>query len=741
MDGTPVFRVACALLLLLLLGGCGTSGGGSAAGSDSKTGGVDDCTSGDDSWSWGVAPGQGEWIVGSGHYVSCEADPDPCATGTCFTVCGTFVQVHPPAALEGFDAATPLPLQHPMDFGRTSQALVTLEHPHLVLRDTDSLAELGALFLGWHNYVAVTEGLALVNTLNRGGIQVVDLSDPTQPAAMARWRVAAPPPGAEEGSGTGLWLVGAAEGLVIVETGLGVSLLDVSDPQAPVEAACIPHGASELAIHEKTDGRWLVVQRIDIEDWAYGASVYDLDASEPTKEVAKLPATPETFMELHQGRLLLFTEDDDQARLYELDTEGGPALVATRPVKKAPPWIAPVVGGFALMGDYHGFAGETGVEEALDLEGDDLGVYTVHPVEGSPCLQRMVPAAGGPEWLVSPHYVPDTRWSADAPPVHACPPAHPNPEAKASPIRFYDGIVSPDGAEVLAWSDVGVYLVSTTNGETTPVQNLPLVYYGPYGSLLPQAWVGDRIAFLVALQGKKTEPGDSLVEVRLREALDAVEVVVDSPGPVLDAVLGGTMLYAISEPEERASGSEPPPPEELVLWAVDLAADDPARIDLSFPATTKPVGLAAWGDLVYVLEKELGVHVLDSAGTLLSTVAAGSDEIDGAYAAGPEGLLLRGEDGVLRWLPVDGEALLEDIAGCTEAAPIAALQEGFYLSARTPSGEVPESFWELRVATPSPAGDGFALEVTARAPFESEAYAVRPGMKTAVFGMNLVALQ
>ena len=714
----PGTTKCAAIVLFGLLAGCGARAG--AAGdalSDSL--GPD---------SAGLYSG-GE--AGGGGIPLCEQPGDPCTDrgGFCFDVCGTTVLVQAPPSLSGFAVAAALPANLPRAAARAEAGLITIEQPNLVVRDPDSLLELGSIAVGRAHDLVVVGATAFVQDGSLGGVTVVDIADPAHPTPTAWWAAATTlPPSGIGGPEARMRLVGASDGRLVVSTERGVSLLDVSDPHAPVEALCIPHADGEPAwtAHVLTDGNWLVVTMALDGDEDGVARVHDLQAVDPTVAVAEFPCLVEGFVALHKGRLLLAVEGE--AQLYELAAPGGTAMIAARAMPKNVPFDTPVVGGFAKVC-------KADLCSAFDLESDDLAVYTVEQETEPPCLERLLPEEGGTVWVVSPWYAPDLRWPVEESPVHACPAA-----AEQSPLRSVDGVLSPGGDEMLVHAEDDDWLVNLDDGVTTAVSGL---HWGYCGESFPSAvWIGDRIAVLTGGPGGDWGiVGDSLIEIHDRAFLDVPPLMVDSPGTILDLAAGGQHLYVLSEPAERAFGDPAPTIEERVLWSVDLGAAMPSRSDLPLPGGALPTGFAATGETLYVLDAEAGIRVLDSAGNELRTVAAPADSTNGPHVAGPGGLLVRGSDGVPRWLPEDGESLLDHVDGCAELLPVAADANSFHLLGRFPGSSDYASRWDLLVATPVLESGGFVFEAKAGGPLGQAPTRVLPGETTVIIHDGLVLLQ
>ncbi len=661
----------------------------------------------------------------------CEQTGDSCddRAGLCFEVCGTGVLVQAPPILSGFGVAMPLPENLPRAVARGEGGLVTVENPNLVVRQPETLSELGRVAVGRAHAVVVVGTTAFVQDAALGGISVVEIADPVNPTPVAWWAAAlTPPPSGIGGPEPRLRLVGASDGRLVLSTERGVSLLDFSNPGVPLEVVCVPHADGQPAWtpHVATDGRWLVVQMVTDGDEQAVARVHDLLAPDPTAVVGELPCLAEGFLALHKGRLLLALEGE--AQLYELADPGGPAMVAARATPKNVPFDAPVVGGFAKVC-------EADLCSALDLESEDLAVYAVQQENEPPCLERLLPEEEGTVWVVSPWYAPDKRWPAAQSPVHACPAA-----AEQSPLRSVDGVLSPGGDEMLVHAEDGDWLVNLDDGATTAVSALHWGYCGE--SFPPAAWIGQRIATATGGPGGDWGiVGDSRIEIHDRQLLDAPPLVVDSPGTILDLAAGGQHLYVLSEPAERAFGDPAPAIEERVLWGVDLGAAMPSRSDLPLPGGAAPTGIAATGQTLYVLDAEAGIRVLDSAGNELRTVAVPDDSLDGPHVGGPGGLMVRGSDGVPRWLPPDGESLLDHVDGCAELVPVAATGGDFHLLGRSPYGPGFASRWDLLVATPIHQDGGFVLQVQASAPLGQIPKRVLPGSPTVIVHDGLILLQ
>ena len=712
-----VMRCA-AIVLFGLLAGCGAKAGaagdalGDSLGPDSV----------------GLYAG-GE--AGGGGIPLCEQPGNPCTEpgGFCFDVCGTPVLVQPPPSLSGFAVAAALPANLPRAAARAEAGLITIEQPNLVVRDPDSLLELGSIAVGRAHDLVVVGATAFVQDGSLGGVTVVDIADPAHPTPTAWWAAATTlPPSGIGGPEARMRLVGASDGRLVVSTERGVSLLDVSDPHAPVEALCIPHADGEPAwtAHVLTDGNWLVVTMALDGDEDGVARVHDLQAVDPTVAVAEFPCLVEGFVALHKGRLLLAVEGE--AQLYELAAPGGTAMIAARAMPKNVPFDTPVVGGFAKVC-------KADLCSAFDLESDDLAIYTVDQVTENPCLERLLPEEGGTVWVVSPWYAPDLRWPVEEVPVHTCPAA-----AEQSPLRSVDGVLSPGGDEMLVHAEDGDWYVSLDDGTATAVSGFSWGYAG--ATFPPVVWVGDRIAMLAGGPGMDWEiVGDSYIEIHDRQLSWASPLVVDSPGTVLDLAVGGSHLYVLSEPAERAFGDPDPSLDERRLWSVDIGQAEPSHADLPLPADALPMGIAAVGETLYVLDEGAGIRVLDATGKKLCTVDAPQGTMDGPHVAGPGGLLVRGSDGVPRWLPPDGESLLDHVDGCAEFVPVAATGGNFYLLGRSPYGPGFAARWDLLVATPVHQDGGFVLQVQASAPLGQLPTRVFPGSPTVIVHDELILLQ
>ena len=293
---------------------------------------------------------------------------------------------------------------------------------------------------------------------------------------------------------------------------------------------------------------------------------------------------------------------------------------------------------------------------------------------------------------------------------------------------------------MLVHAEDGDWLVDLDDGATTAVSGLHWGYCGE--SFPPAVWIGQRIATATGGPGGDWGiVGDSRIEIHDRQFLDAPPLVVDSPGTILDLAAGGQYLFVLSEPAERAFGDPAPAVEERMLWSVDVGETLPSRTDLTLPGGAAPTGIAATGQTLYVLDAEAGIRVLDSAGNELRMIAVPADSLDGPHGAGPGGLLVRSSDGVPRWLPADGESLVDHVDGCAELVPVAADGNSFHLLARFPGSSDFASRWDLLVAAPVLESGGFVFEAKASAPLGQAPTRVLPGETTIIIDNGLVLLR
>ncbi|TNF32650.1 MAG: hypothetical protein EP329_09540 [Deltaproteobacteria bacterium] len=559
-----------------------------------------------------LAAGCGGDSSGSGSVECPQAPPavDACDGRSCFEACGVRVAIDAAPVSGGFEVIA-APTVRPFTANRVGQGLLALVPTGLQLRDGETAALEGALTLGGTpTAIAEAEGTAFVATAT-GVIYPLSATDPAHPIVLASWRPEEP-----------VALVPADNRRLILRTPNGVSVLDVGDPSAPSELACLP-----IPAEGGMDRVWYVTASAGFVAAAGGDTprVWLYDLLRPDEIAAAFDIDDETTVILHK-ELLVITSN---GRLIAYNAVPDVSLSErTRADLPANVWDPPVIGGFAIYGDV-----------ALDLE-NDLQPYDVIDSGGATCTISVNAQDHSASYFLAPGLVPDRRFQLSNLPALECGPRE---------SRFPDayGLAhEPAGARLLVSHANGTSLFDpTTNAKTdgVAVAGYP-------------AWVGST---LVGITATGTDFGMPLAtHVTFASVDDPTTAAgdLDQATAFLGYTADDAALYLLVEGQGREYGSAAPEPSTHQVLRFDPAA--PALTPVTLPSKAAPVAVAAGAGRLWYLDDAGKAVALDTTTGTFDTVARGSFDFGvgaGAPSASALGLFFNDACGGLTWIDPNGK--------------------------------------------------------------------------------------
>lgn len=613
-----------------------------------------------------------------------EGEPDPCAEGGCFEMCGrSILRRAVPAAL-GVEtiAAAPrrgFPVSSVVHVGEVG---LRNESIGITVRDAT------AAVLTW---LPLAGGPAAgVDDIVLGGVggigRPIEVADPAAPILHDGWLPELLPaqPGQGSPPSTGVWLVGTSRGRFVFATPGGISFVDASDPDVPIETACITFSPDDTIVTAGVSDDTLVRIRILGEgtDPPPRVFLHDLDAPDPSITTSELPFGNEGRWAMEGARLMLESAPD--MVLYEL-AHGEAVEIGRRAWTHQIDWGPPVVGGLALVSQ-----SEDGMSYALDLRADgDPAVYVGPRLEPADydenCLVTFdVVEGSGASLLLSPWYEPRERYDPASPPTHPCP-VEPTP-----PPWGRHGVLAPSGDRVAVSGSDGAVVFDLLDGSS---------WADGWGE--PIAWSSGGLVLAASYQGDAEG-----TDFEIRDADDPAIVLGElaSRGLYLDGALSSTRLWLLT------GGGQTPGPERIV-WS--LPSDDlfGNELDAAVPRDTTLDALVASSTEIYAIDDAGRVLVFDDGGNLLHDLQLPHGAEPTNAAASALGLFVRGTDGVLQWITPGTGAIREDAHGCREWLPRAADDERLFALERDPGGDVFASM-ESTIALRPTTGDRGTFELT-----------------------------
>ena len=504
------------------------------------------------------------------------ADPpaavDPCTGGTCFTACGTSIAIGDAPFASGFSVVAS-PEVRPFASNRVGQGLVSLVPDAVQTRDGETGALEAAAALGGTPFaIAEAGGLAFVDT-GAGVIYPVVVNDPEHPVVLASWRPTEP-----------VRIVPSDNQRLILRTRAGVSLIDVTDPAAPVEQICLP-----IPADGGMDKVWFVAANAGFVAAAGGTTprVYIYDLLRPTQIAGALPIDDETSVILYKG-LLIITSG---GRLIAYNAvPGAPLSEAARADLPASVFDPPVIGGFAIYGDV-----------ALDLD-HGFARYDVIDTGGAACTVSLNAQDHSDSWFLAPGLVPDRRFALASLPEFACGPRAPR-FVGASAVAH-----EPGGGRVLVASDDGLATLDDATNTRTDVA----ISGAP-------AWVG------TSLVGVTTHGTDFNMPLGATITWAAVADPATTTGTyeqgtaLVAWTADASALFLVVEATPRTYGTDPPAPKKNQVVRLDPAVGTPTPVAL--PSKSAPVALAAGGGRLWFLDAARLAVALDIASPTFAEVA------------------------------------------------------------------------------------------------------------------------
>lgn len=542
---------------------------------------------------------------------------DPCDGGSCFTACGTRIAIGDAPLSSGFGVLS-APVVRPFASNRVGQGLVSLVPTGVQTRDGENGALKGELPLGGSPYaIAEAAGLAFVDT-SAGVIYPVVVNDPEHPVVLASWR--------PEDT---VRVVPVDNRRLILRTPDGVSLIDVTDPAAPVEANCLP-----IPAEGGMDDVWQVTASAGFVAAAGGSTtprVYLFDLLRPDEISAALDIDAETSVILYK-EILVITKDGG---LIAYNAVPNASLSERgRVTLPAPVFEPPIIGGFAIYGAV-----------ALDLD-DAFAPYDVIDGGGAACTVSLNAQDHSASYFIAPGLIPDRRFALESLPEFECGPREtrfPNASAVAH---------EPAGSRLLITHDDGASVFDpTTNGrvDDVAIDGLP-------------AWVGGA---LVGVRAAGTDFNMPLTTELSWASVDAPTTRagdLSQPTAHLGHAADADALYLLVEGAGRDYGSDAPKPRTNQVLRFDPTTGATTAVPL--PSKAAPVAIAVSGGRLWYLDDGRQAVALDAASPTFDELArADLDQGFGADAphASALGLFFTDACGALTWVdPAGAVAVFEN---------------------------------------------------------------------------------
>lgn len=602
---------------------------------------------------------------------------DPCADLTCFDACGTAIALDAAPLTSGL-TTTAVPEVRPHTARRIGFTVATAVPSGLQLRQGDAAAVVGTLPLPGTPTTLADAGGVLFAATAAGTLHPINTNDPTAPFAIATWRPSAP-----------IALISAENDRLVLRTPAGVSLIDVTDLTAPVEAHCfeVPAAGGMDRLWDVVANRFFVIAAGGDTPRAF---VYDLQR--PAQPPAPLPIDPDTSVTLYDGAALVTL--GGELVEYAL-TPGQPIAERRRAPLPSPVFRPPVAGGFVLYGDV-----------ALDLT-DALALYDVIDTGGPSCTLSLNARDLSDAWVISPSVVPDRRYSPDDFPTFDCGPR----QVRYATARA--GAHEPGGPRLLIAHDDGLSLLDGDSGAR--VDDLPIAG--------EPAWVAGHLVGVAPPPTTGAPPGAAITWVSAdAPTADAGGLELDRP--LVAWAYDADHLWLLLEPEPRAAGAEAPPASAHTLARV--TPPSAALVAVPLPDGAEAVGLAAGPGQLWVFDARRRVHALNADGAALLTVEADRDADPTTAIASSLGLFFVDACDAGTWVTPGGDLRRQD-AAATPSWRAAGTSSVYATADDRPHPDLAGA--PLLVGlSPTPGADGrFDFTRTARAPLPAGDPAVIPG--------------
>ena len=539
-----------------------------------------------------------------------------------FTACGRTLRVGDPPRPYGFTFPD-LPTGPGRVGASHAAGHVSVDSATLRVHDADwnVVGELGPLDLPYR--LAVTGDVA-VAALYDGAFVVADLSEPAHPEARALWGQR------RDESGAGALQLGeAVGGLVPLWGSDGVSLIDASDPRAPVEVACLGAGLLSRATDLFSGDGFLAIQGEG------EVLVFDTDPL-TVAPVVTLVSVDEGTMAGEGARVAVW-EDVRTVALYEWRGDHMSLVVRRTAPDLQSLWAPAVAGGFALHG-----GGYATARYAFDLRADDLEVLEVDRFANGYACPTQVLRAGTPIAEVLPNWDRSARFAVGTAPC---------PEEVPRDPSVTVGAASPDGQSRLLHDGSAWFALDPASGVRTP---LPLL-----GSDRVPVWWWPTV--WVKSEGDGFDIGQWMSSWLTFVPQDGgASTRVDSPGPFVALASTPDTLWVLSEDGRRRVGAPAPPADERVLWRVGLSG---APVFVTLPAGAAPQTVIVAGSEVVI--PDLGGFGRVLAGDVeVATLPMPGLTADGLASGSAAGVAWVDAAGALWWSPRDGSGAVSLTAAC-----------------------------------------------------------------------------
>ncbi len=608
----------------------------------------------------------------------------PCDGRACFTACGIPVAIDDAPELRGFDALE-RPATKPFAAARVALTLATLNDIELQIRHGETAEILGTVPLpGPLDTVASLEGLAIVGS-DSGRMYPIVLNDPAAPVVAATWR-----PQVDDDV-WGMRIAGTTTNRLVLQTSAGLSLLDLTNPGAPVEERCLT-----VPVEGGMGRVW------DVEVGAYFIAaaggetplVFTWDLQRPEAAPVPLPIDDRSTVVLHEESLYVARNGE----IIEFSVVPGQAISEVRRASATMGGDPPVAGGFLLL---------DGV--ALDLE-DELKPYDIVDTEAASCTVSLNAQDQSTSWVVSPNFVPDRRFDVTNFPTYDCGPPAPRFGA------LTEGAADPAGSRLLVRAADGWILWDPATGD----QDAAAVAGGGR-----PVWLDGAVATVTQYGSDGSVP--------MTATLDWASLEAPSEGgsfevstPLLDWDGGGGALWFIAEAEPRAYGEEPPAASSNLVYSFTPPATQATPLPLAEDAA--PIGVAAAGPTVYIFDHARKVHVHDvSTGERTAAVSAPFGLDPKARAASSLGLFVADECGGILW--IDGAGLARTFTAPADETyvPLAADASALYVASTfAPHPDYAAEQALIALVPAAGSEDAFALTEIARYPLTGAQRSVAP---------------
>lgn len=714
MARSPVdLSFVCTVSMLSALSGCGPqtapSGGdsdGAATDGDPTDG---DPTDGDSDSDSGASDGgpdtEGDSEGDSDGGTACPDVPDPCDGGTCVSICGVDLAVATPPTLEGFTPrSTPAPYGPRIPVG--DLALESRGSRWLVYEGDADQASGELLYPGTIGPI-LAGGRAFIQD-QVGNLVRLDLSDPASPGVDLRLAPAVWVP-EEDGPRALARPMGSSRGELVYVVDGQIAFVDVSGDQ-PRQVSCLvpssPRGDSGWHdVVAVTDA--VVVTVVGPEDesgWRF--EVFDRDGDGRTP-VGIIEAAWESPGYRWRDTLVVHTpEDPPRLGLYRLAADGVTELARADLPEGASPfsWGGQVFSGFLTFSRTCALDGCA----AFDMDPDrPLEPYLVDAsvFHRFPCVAQAAPATMDPPVHIAPRLRPDERFT-DPPALDCGPVEHPSwyasdlawsPDGASLALFGYDP--DRDATTARIWTPATDAHVELTLGVDEPVQT------GVW-------WDGD---WIVAHSGISCDTWQDWIHLHRADDPAGAPARVDLPGPMLDMVVHGGLVWAVGWEGSYDCANADQPDLPPALWALDLAAAKDGFRPVALPAGSRPEEVLATGGHVWLLGGDR-VDVLDATGTPLGDAPFATPP-GTASAASNQGLFVRGRDGRVHLFDPGSTESRTESAACSETFPLQGAGDDVLLLARDPGGMHVTTSVEIRRAQAREGGDTLELEVSGRLPW------------------------